>query len=454
MIKQMMLKKFFQDRVFWKHALTLALPISLQNILVSSFALVDSFMVGSLGGDALAAVGMAGKLSWLLNLVLFGFNSGAAVFIAQFWGVKDEDSIRKSFGLATLSALSAALLFTLAGACAPQWVMSFFTKEEEIILLGTEYLQTAVISYGAVCLNNLMATLLRSTENPKLPLYSSLVSVAANAALNALFIYGMDMNVRGAALATAISAWISPVMLFFLSMRQKNILRAPIKCFVGWTKKFALGYYAISLPALLNETMWALGTVAYNAIYSNASTDFYAAFTIFSAIEGLAFAFFVGLCHASAVLVGMQVGAGEYDKAYRDACRFTAIMPVLSVAVGMLLILLRPLLLMPFGNVAEQTRADAGLLMLIYASEIGIRNLPYITIVGVFRSGGDTRSGLVYDLGCLWGVALPVTYIGANILKISLPLVFLIMLLSEDVVKSILCIRRLLSRKWIRPVTG
>ena len=270
----MMLKKFFQDRVFWKHALTLALPISLQNILVSSFALVDSFMVGSLGGDALAAVGMAGKLSWLLNLVLFGFNSGAAVFIAQFWGVKDEDSIRKSFGLATLSALSAALLFTLAGACAPQWVMSFFTKEEEIILLGTEYLQTAVISYGAVCLNNLMATLLRSTENPKLPLYSSLVSVAANAALNALFIYGMDMNVRGAALATAISAWISPVMLFFLSMRQKNILRAPIKCFVGWTKKFALGYYAISLPALLNETMWALGTVAYNAIYSNASTDF------------------------------------------------------------------------------------------------------------------------------------------------------------------------------------
>jgi len=171
-----MLKKFFQDRVFWKHALTLALPISLQNILVSSFALVDSFMVGSLGGDALAAVGMAGKLSWLLNLVLFGFNSGAAVFIAQFWGVKDEDSIRKSFGLATLSALSAALLFTLAGACAPQWVMSFFTKEEEIILLGTEYLQTAVISYGAVCLNNLMATLLRSTENPKLPLYSSLVN--------------------------------------------------------------------------------------------------------------------------------------------------------------------------------------------------------------------------------------------------------------------------------------
>ena len=82
-----MLKKFFGDRAFWQDAMKLALPISLQNLLVSSFAMVDSFMVGTLGEEALAAVGMAGKLSWLLNLVLFGFNSGAAVFIAQFWGV-------------------------------------------------------------------------------------------------------------------------------------------------------------------------------------------------------------------------------------------------------------------------------------------------------------------------------------------------------------------------------
>ncbi len=449
----MRIRKYLGDSAFWKDALRLALPISIQNILVSSFALVDSFMVGKLGQTALAAVGMAGKLSFLLNLVLFGFNSGAAVFIAQFWGIRDEDSIRKSFGLATISALGTGLLFTLVGLFMPHIVLRFFTQEAAVVELGVSYLKIAVFSYVAICLNNLMATLLRSTENPKLPLYASMASVAANAVLNALFIYGLDMGVRGAAIATAISAWISPVILLVMSVKDRNIMIAPIRKFIGWSREFVLNYYKTSIPVLLNETAWALGTVIYNAIYANASTDFYAAFTIYSSIEGLAFAFFVGLCHASAVFVGKKVGAGDYDEAYRDACRFNVAMPILALVLGLMLIAARPLLLLPYGNVDAQTRHMAGILILIYACEIALRNVPYMTIVGVFRAGGDTKCGLLYDLGCLWGIALPVTWIGVNVLNMPLHLVFLSMLLSEDLIKSALCIRRLVSKKWIRPVT-
>lgn len=449
----MKLKKFFGDGAFWKGTLRLALPISLQNLLISSFALIDTIMVGALGSTALAAVGMAGQWSWLLNLVLFGFNSGAAVFIAQFWGVKDEKSIRKSFGLATLSAMAAALLFTVVGLAAPYVVLHFFTQDAQAVELGVSYLRIAAFSYVAICMNNLLATLLRSTEEVKLPLYASAVAVVANAALNALFIYGLKMGVRGAALATAISAWISPVLLFVFSMKKKNILYAPLRSFVGWTKEFVLSYYKVSIPVLMNETMWALGSVIYKAMYSNASKDFYAAYTIFASVEGLAFAFFVGLCHASAVLVGKKVGAGDFKEAYQDGCRFTALMPVVSLAVGLLMIAVRPLILLPFGNVEAGTLATASLILLIYGLEIPLRNIPYITIVGVFRSGGDTKCGLLYDLGCLWAIALPVTYIGCFMMEIPLTTVFLIMLLAEDLVKSGLCIRRLLSKKWICPVT-
>ena len=73
--------------------------------------------------------------------------------------------------------------------------------------------------------------------------------------------------------------------------------------------------------------------------------------------------------------------------------------------------------------------------------------------MGVFRSGGDTKCGLIYDLGCLWGITLPVTYIGCFIAAIPLTTVFLMMLICEDLIKSLLCIRRLVSKKWIRPVT-
>ena len=102
----MQLSKYLGDRHFWSYSLRLAVPISLQNILVCSFTLVDTIMIGVLGDTALAAVGMAGQWAWLLNLVMFGFNSGAGVFIAQYWGVRDIDRIRTSFGLAAVSALT------------------------------------------------------------------------------------------------------------------------------------------------------------------------------------------------------------------------------------------------------------------------------------------------------------------------------------------------------------
>ena len=129
-------------------------------------------------------------------------------------------------------------------------------------------------------------------------------------------------------------------------------------------------------------------------------------------------------------------------------------MPLLSMAVGFVLILIRPIILMPFSNVEAETLATASTILLIYSLEIGLRNIPYITIVGVFRSGGDTKCGLLYDLGCLWAIALPVTWLGAYGIKAPLTMVFLVMLLAEDLIKSTLCIRRLLSKKWIRPVTS
>ena len=95
----------------------------------------------------------------------------------------------------------------------------------------------------------------------------------------------------------------------------------------------------------------------------------------------------------------------------------------------------------------------ARMLLVIYALEIPLRNIPYIQIVGVFRSGGDTTTGVVYDLACLWGLSLPATLIAAFLLKLPFPAVFTVMYLCEDVVKSILCIRHLRSSKWLLPVT-
>ena len=101
-----MLKKHLGDRAFWKTALTLGLPIALQNLLTSSFILVDTLMVGQLGDVPLSAVGMAGQFGWFLNMIVFGISSGAAVFIAQYWGAEDIKGIRRTYGIALIFVIS------------------------------------------------------------------------------------------------------------------------------------------------------------------------------------------------------------------------------------------------------------------------------------------------------------------------------------------------------------
>lgn len=451
-----MREKWFGTRAFWQSALRLALPIGLQNLLVSSFSLVDTIMVGQLGEVPLAAVGMAGQWVWLLNIALFGISSGGAVFIAQYWGAKDRDGIARTYGTILAGAIALALLFTLVAAIFPQWILSLFTNDAVVIEEGTRYLEWACISYVGVALSLALSTVLRSTEQVRLPAFASFISVSCNAVFNYILIFGKlglpAMGVAGAAIATAISSWVNPIVLFLVSWRRKNILIVPVKKMFAVSGRFIRDFLTVSFPVFINESLWALGTVGYNMVYGHMGTGNYSALTIFRTVESIAFSFFVGLCHASAVMIGKSIGAGDLREAQSHSRRFCFVFPFVSLAVGALIILLREPIIGLF-SLTDTVRHTAIMLLVIYGLDIWLRNIPYICIVGIFRAGGDTRTGMVYDILCVWGIALPLTIVLGLIVKLPFLWVFVIMLLSEDIVKSILCLLRLKSDKWIRPVT-
>ena len=81
--------KLFKNKAFWKSALTLAVPVAIQNMLISSFTLADTLLVSQLGDIALSSVGMVGQWGWLMNMILVGFASGTTVFVSQNWGIKN-----------------------------------------------------------------------------------------------------------------------------------------------------------------------------------------------------------------------------------------------------------------------------------------------------------------------------------------------------------------------------
>ena len=204
---------------------------------------------------------------------------------------------------------------------------------------------------------------------------------------------------------------------------------------------------------LANESLWALGVMCYNAVFGHMGTDNYAALTIFRTVENISFVFFVGVCNACNVIVAKSIGAGDIDKAKTYAGRFMVIVPVMAGIIGAGVIELGGPILTLFNSDAYVKTTAAALLM-IYGIEMGVRNIPYISIVGIFRAGGDTKTGMKFDLMCLWLFALPVTAILGLVFKIDFLIVYTVMLLCEDIPKNIMCIQRFRSMKWIQPVVA
>ena len=456
-----MVSKYLGDKPFWNITLKLALPIAIQNMLTSSFALIDTLMVSKLGDIALSSVGMAGQFSWLLNLVSFGLCSGMSVFASQYWGIKNYKAMRKVFGIAIITSLIVSSTFSLFGLIMPEKIIYIFNKNTEVIQSGAAYMKIACLSYPAVALTVIMSGFLRSIEKVKVPMYVSAITTVLNAFFNYGLIFGKfglpEMGVRGAALATCISSWSGPVLLLSISLLQKNHMVKNIRDVLSFDLSLIKEFFKRAMPVVFNETVWALGIVILNTIYSNMGYEYYAAVTILKTIVDLSFAFFVGLGNACVIMVGKSVGSGKIERAVTDSRRFAILIPLTAVFVGGFIAIFRSSLISIFNtgeNISELTLNTAKSIILFVGLEMCIRMVSYVQIVGIFRSGGDTFIGMICDVSSLWVLAIPAAAIASNVLHLPFISVLIIAYLAEDLPKCVFCLKHFFSLKWLKPVTN
>ena len=198
-----------RGRGFYRNVVLLGLPILLQNLTTTFLGLIDTFMVGTLGEAPLAAVLVANTPVFVIQLVIFGLQSGSSVLISQFWGKGDTDSINRVIGLGcyaagAISALFAAVMFFL-----PEQLMAVLTDNAELIPLAADYARIVGFSYLFNSITGVYVGAHRSMENPKLGLIVFSISMCANTVLNWVFIFSNlgapALGVTGAAAATLTS---------------------------------------------------------------------------------------------------------------------------------------------------------------------------------------------------------------------------------------------------------
>ena len=174
----------FRDKAFLADIVRIALPITIQSVIMSLLGMTDQLMVGQLGEVAIASVGISAKLTSIVSVVLAGLASGISIYCAQYWGKGDRASIRHllGFGLGVGLLFAGSLALVVGGL--PQLAMSPFTTDARVLSEGAIFVQLLAISYLPSMLTMIYSAVLRSTGEVKLPMYASTSAVVLNVVLN------------------------------------------------------------------------------------------------------------------------------------------------------------------------------------------------------------------------------------------------------------------------------
>ncbi len=337
-------KGMIEDTSFLKKILVIGVPVALQGLLNTTVNLVDNLMIGTLGENAIAAVGLANKVFFVFSLLLFGTVSGSGILAAQYWGVQDIKSIRKVLGMSLWIGLLASALFLIPSVIKPELVMRIFSTSDTTISLGAKYLIIAAISYPFTAVTNCYVAMLRAVNQVKAPVAISCMTIVINITLNYILIFGKfgapAMGVAGAALATLIARICEMFVLLCIVYIGKSPVAAKLSELLGYTKEFLRKYAATVTPVICNEFMWGLGVTMYSLAYGRMGDNAVAAITIAQTIQDLLLVLFQGLSAATAVILGNVLGAGELKTAERYAKNaqimqfmLTAVMMVLCIAL-------------------------------------------------------------------------------------------------------------------------
>jgi len=447
--------KGFVSSPFNKTLVTLAIPIMIQYLISASLNLVDTVMIGSLQEPAIAAVGFCNVVFFLIMIAMFGIGSGTQVLMAQFWGAKDIQNIKRVQGVGLLAGLVISIIFMLMTLLVPEKLMRIFTEDPEPIRLGIEYIRIVGISYVATAVTLSFTAVLRSIEQVMLPTVASVVALSLNTFLNWVLIFGHfgfeAMGVKGAAIATLISRIVEMLIIIIVVYKKKWAAASTPKEMFSFSRDVVRRVVKTSLPVFLNECLWSLGTSLYTVIYGHMGTDIAAAVNIGGTVERMAWIVVFGLGSAASIMIGKKIGEGEADTAYGYGKRFMQYTFVVALVISAILFAVNPHVLKLF-DIKPESAAIALTLMNIFAGFFTLRAMSYVSCIGVLRSGGDARFCLLTDLIGIWAFGVPLAAVLGLVLEMPVWLVF-VAVNVEDTLKFIPYIIRFKSKRWIKNLT-
>lgn len=446
-----------EKKSFFKTVAGIAVPVGLQSMLQSSFAMVDQLMVGQLGSTAVSAVEVAGRPAFIYSVVVGAAAAIAGIMISQYLGREDEEMADRSLSVNLVAVMLLGGLFTALCLALPEQIVGIYIKDDPAILAaGRDYLVRIVWTYLPMGVASVLAVMIRCMDRAVWPLFAGIASAVVNTGLNYVLIFGRlgfpALGVSGAAAASVISQLVNLLlmlaMFYWVRVRGRGGVRFSLALGAeGWRQ-----YLAMLLPILVTELLWSLGQNVNTFIYGHLEYGDLAAMSMTGPIQGLFTGALGGVSQAAGILIGKRLGAGEYDEAYQESKKLVWYGIAGSFLLSALLIWLRgPYVLLYKVEPGVQATASGLLLMFAVLAPVKVTNM--ILGGGIVRSGGKTAYIMVIDIIGTWLVGVPLGLVTAFVFH--LPVIWVYFILSqEELVRLLLTMIVFKRRKWMNSLQG
>lgn len=458
------MKLFQNEPAFYKKVFGLALPIALQSLITIGVNMLDTIMVGNLGESALSATSLANTFISIYHIFCMGLGMGASVLVSRYWGMKKaangqekeaSKALKQTVCLMLRLTVSLAAIFAIITLIMPDRLMTMYTTDASIIHLGGIYFKWSVITYFFLGTSLVSTIVLRSVGQVRLPLYVSIGAFFVNLGANYAFIFGHfgapRMEVAGAAIGTLIArVFEAAIICGYLFFKDKKICFR-IKDMLMSTHSLLGEYLRICIPVLVSDAILAIGNNSVAMVIGHLGATFVAANAITSVTQQLSTVVIQGVSQAGAIVTGQTLGFGDKHKTMDQGWMFLGLGFALGT-ISAIFILIASNPIIGTYNVSQETVEIAKQLMAAISIIIIFQATNSIMTKGVLRGGGDTKMLMLTDNVFLWVVSIPLGILAGFVFKWPAFWIY-VCLKSDQIIKTVWCIFRLKSEKWIKKIS-
>lgn len=391
--------------VIWKQMLRFFWPLWLGMLFQTLYATADALIVGRLvGPGALAAVGNTSAVINMLVGLFNGLSAGATVLSAQYFGARNENSLRRCAGTSLFLAGVLGLILTVAATALAPWIVSAIDTPADIYADSVVYLQIYALGLIPMSVYNMGAGILRGLGDSRRPVLILVVSSVCNIVLDIVLVTVIPMGVAGVAIATTVSQVVSFVMVLWILLRGKceGVQLSPRHCLPN---RWMVGQVLrIGVPTAVQSTSYNFTNLLLQASINSFGTLTVAAWTAYSKVDLLYWLTISAMSSTVTTFVGQNYGAHNMERVKRG------IRTALGLGLGMTVT--ASVLLIAFCEPLFRVFTDDGQVIAIGCEMLRFLTWFYVffTVLDVYsgtvRAAGDSFRPMLLNLVSICGVRL------------------------------------------------